>query len=252
MGWGDQLNASPWAHLSTGAWHRSGLWKMHARSLPHDVHVSLTALRPMINRPSSPSQPMIIHPPCFHSRKPNPSPPSPLHVTAPKPPTTNSHHHHQWYIPFPHHNITNTQSMADTNGSAPAAAADAADSQQPSSSTAAATTATAAADDPSKQAGTDAPPAGTRKPRDARIIHLILASMGVSSYQERVPLMLMDFAYRTPPSPLSLSSYSTQKERKDADASTQATPPRYSKTRSSSRTQSTAPATRAGRTRRRR
>ncbi|RPB11106.1 TFIID-31kDa-domain-containing protein, partial [Morchella conica CCBAS932] len=86
--------------------------------------------------------------------------------------------------------------MADTNGSAPAAAADAADSQQPSSSTAAATAATAAADDPTKQAGTDAPPAGTRKPRDARIIHLILASMGVSSYQERVPLMLMDFAYR--------------------------------------------------------
>ncbi|KAI5785935.1 transcription initiation factor TAFII31, partial [Geopyxis carbonaria] len=35
-----------------------------------------------------------------------------------------------------------------------------------------------------------------RKPRDARVIHLILASMGVSSYQERVPLMLMDFAYR--------------------------------------------------------
>ncbi|KAL7272282.1 Transcription initiation factor TFIID subunit 9 [Rhizina undulata] len=40
------------------------------------------------------------------------------------------------------------------------------------------------------------PNAGNRKPRDARIIHLILASMGVSSYQERVPLMLMDFAYR--------------------------------------------------------
>jgi transcription initiation factor TFIID subunit 9B len=37
---------------------------------------------------------------------------------------------------------------------------------------------------------------GSRKPRDARIIHLILASMNVTSYQERVPLMLMDFAYR--------------------------------------------------------
>jgi transcription initiation factor TFIID subunit 9B len=36
----------------------------------------------------------------------------------------------------------------------------------------------------------------TKKPRDARIIHLILASMGVSAYEERVPLMLMDFAYR--------------------------------------------------------
>lgn len=37
---------------------------------------------------------------------------------------------------------------------------------------------------------------GSRKPRDARVIHLILASMGVHSYHERVPLMLMDFAYR--------------------------------------------------------
>jgi len=36
----------------------------------------------------------------------------------------------------------------------------------------------------------------SRKPRDARIIHLILSSLGVTSYQERVPLMLMDFAYR--------------------------------------------------------
>lgn len=38
--------------------------------------------------------------------------------------------------------------------------------------------------------------AGARKPRDARLIHLVLASMNVSAYQERVPLMLMDFAYR--------------------------------------------------------
>jgi transcription initiation factor TFIID subunit 9B len=33
-------------------------------------------------------------------------------------------------------------------------------------------------------------------PRDVRLLHLILASMGVTSYQERVPLQLMDFAYR--------------------------------------------------------
>lgn len=33
-------------------------------------------------------------------------------------------------------------------------------------------------------------------PRDVRLLHLILASMGVSSYQERVPLQLMDFAFR--------------------------------------------------------
>lgn len=33
-------------------------------------------------------------------------------------------------------------------------------------------------------------------PRDVRLLHLILASMGVSSYEDRVPLQLMDFAYR--------------------------------------------------------
>jgi transcription initiation factor TFIID subunit 9B len=38
--------------------------------------------------------------------------------------------------------------------------------------------------------------ASSPKPRDARLIHLILASMNVTAYQERVPLMLMDFAYR--------------------------------------------------------
>lgn len=40
--------------------------------------------------------------------------------------------------------------------------------------------------------------AGGRKPRDARLIHLMLANQGVTAYQERVPLMLMDFAYRAP------------------------------------------------------
>jgi transcription initiation factor TFIID subunit 9B len=38
---------------------------------------------------------------------------------------------------------------------------------------------------------------GTRKrPRDARLIHMILANQGVSAYQERVPLQLLDFCYR--------------------------------------------------------
>ena len=36
----------------------------------------------------------------------------------------------------------------------------------------------------------------SHRPRDARLIHSILASQGVSAYQERVPLMLIDFAYR--------------------------------------------------------
>ncbi|MCJ1257113.1 Transcription initiation factor TFIID subunit 9 [Lignoscripta atroalba] len=36
----------------------------------------------------------------------------------------------------------------------------------------------------------------TKRPRDARLIHMILANLGVTAYQERVPLQLMDFAYR--------------------------------------------------------
>ncbi|MCJ1297278.1 hypothetical protein MMC08_000064 [Hypocenomyce scalaris] len=36
----------------------------------------------------------------------------------------------------------------------------------------------------------------SRRPRDARLIHMILANLGVTAYQERVPLQLMDLAYR--------------------------------------------------------
>ncbi|MCJ1225659.1 Transcription initiation factor TFIID subunit 9 [Toensbergia leucococca] len=36
----------------------------------------------------------------------------------------------------------------------------------------------------------------TKRPRDARLLHMVLANLGVTSYQERVPLQLMDFAYR--------------------------------------------------------
>ena len=39
-------------------------------------------------------------------------------------------------------------------------------------------------------------PSLAKRPRDARLIHMILAHYGVTSYQERVPLQLMDFAYR--------------------------------------------------------
>ncbi|KAL9596678.1 MAG: hypothetical protein Q9219_005637 [cf. Caloplaca sp. 3 TL-2023] len=35
-----------------------------------------------------------------------------------------------------------------------------------------------------------------RRPRDSRLLHMILANLGVTAYQERVPLQLMDFAYR--------------------------------------------------------
>lgn len=36
----------------------------------------------------------------------------------------------------------------------------------------------------------------SRRPRDARLVHMLLASQGVTAYQERVPLQLLDFAYR--------------------------------------------------------
>jgi len=36
----------------------------------------------------------------------------------------------------------------------------------------------------------------SKRPRDARVIHMILANLGVTAYQERVPLQLMDFSYR--------------------------------------------------------
>ena len=36
----------------------------------------------------------------------------------------------------------------------------------------------------------------SRRPKDARIVHMMLADMGVTAYQERVPQQLIDFAYR--------------------------------------------------------
>ncbi|OAK97500.1 TFIID-31kDa-domain-containing protein [Phaeosphaeriaceae sp. SRC1lsM3a] len=60
-------------------------------------------------------------------------------------------------------------------------------------SNATSTTAAATASFPS----TSLQDAGTSKrPRDARLIHMILANMGVHAYTERVPLQLLDFAYR--------------------------------------------------------
>jgi len=43
----------------------------------------------------------------------------------------------------------------------------------------------------------------SQRPRDARLIHLVLSSLGIQSYQERVPLQLLDFAYRYTSSVLS-------------------------------------------------
>jgi len=36
----------------------------------------------------------------------------------------------------------------------------------------------------------------SKRPRDARLIHMLLSSLGCNAYQERVPLQLLDFAYR--------------------------------------------------------
>ncbi|KAG9245499.1 transcription initiation factor IID, 31kD subunit-domain-containing protein [Calycina marina] len=59
----------------------------------------------------------------------------------------------------------------------------------------------------------------SRRPRDARLIHMLLTSLNVTAYQERVPLQLLDFAYRHSSSILSdalhLSSdaYTSQQSR---------------------------------------
>ena len=54
----------------------------------------------------------------------------------------------------------------------------------------------APAEDPSFPTNSSVDSGQSKRPRDARLIHLILANYGVSAYQERVPLQLMDFAYR--------------------------------------------------------
>ena len=59
----------------------------------------------------------------------------------------------------------------------------------------------------------------SKRPRDARLIHVVLSSLGIHSYQERVPLQLLDFAYRYTSGVLSDSlrlsaeGYSSQNER---------------------------------------
>ncbi|KAL4917862.1 transcription initiation factor IID, 31kD subunit-domain-containing protein [Aspergillus aurantiobrunneus] len=71
-------------------------------------------------------------------------------------------------------------------------------SQQPSQPTATAPTTTPApASQPAQVPSTSLKDSGkSRRPRDVRLIHMLLASQGVTAYQERVPLQLLDFAYR--------------------------------------------------------
>ncbi|TQS33786.1 hypothetical protein Golomagni_05857 [Golovinomyces magnicellulatus] len=53
------------------------------------------------------------------------------------------------------------------------------------------TTQNASASQGAAATGTAAP-----RPRDARLIELLLTSQGVTAYEQRVPLLLLDFAYR--------------------------------------------------------
>ncbi|KAF7513855.1 hypothetical protein GJ744_006469 [Endocarpon pusillum] len=80
----------------------------------------------------------------------------------------------------PPNTATQTQTQTQTQSSTQQA-------PQPASSTTAL---------PSHPATSLSDPGTTKRPRDARLIHLMLSSLGVSAYQERVPLQLLDFAYR--------------------------------------------------------
>ncbi|KAF4547132.1 Transcription initiation factor TFIid subunit 9-like protein [Elsinoe fawcettii] len=64
---------------------------------------------------------------------------------------------------------------------------------EPTTNSAPAPTSTALPDQPALSTADDGL---SKRPRDARLLHLILSSLGIHSYQERVPLQLLDFAYR--------------------------------------------------------
>lgn len=56
-------------------------------------------------------------------------------------------------------------------------------------------------------AGPNSPAASAPKPRDQRTIELLLNAQGVTAFESRVPLLLLDFAYRHTASVLSDSLY---------------------------------------------
>lgn len=90
--------------------------------------------------------------------------------------------------------LTPPAETSTANGvSAPAAATTTAQAVAPAPATAP-TTSTA---QPSHVPGTSLQDSGkSRRPRDVRLVHMLLASLGVTAYQDRVPLQLLDFAYR--------------------------------------------------------
>ncbi|KIX02940.1 uncharacterized protein Z518_06490 [Rhinocladiella mackenziei CBS 650.93] len=61
----------------------------------------------------------------------------------------------------------------------------------------------------------------SKRPRDHRLIHLLLVSHGISAYQQRVPLQLMDFAYRYTSSVLSDALHIQNEAYDQADGGTQ-------------------------------
>ncbi|CAM1504317.1 Fc.00g019080.m01.CDS01 [Cosmosporella sp. VM-42] len=66
------------------------------------------------------------------------------------------------------------------------------------------TTTTSSLPPPNPQATTSQTPSTSApRPRDARLIELLLTSQGVTAYEQRVPLLLLDFAYRHTSSVLS-------------------------------------------------
>jgi transcription initiation factor TFIID subunit 9B len=89
--------------------------------------------------------------------------------------------------------------MAEVNGDVPQTNGHTSPSTQPAPSTSQSqptTTSTATAPQPAMPATSLSDTGLSKRPRDARLVHLLLSSLGCTAYQERVPLQLLDFAYR--------------------------------------------------------
>ncbi|KAA8651624.1 hypothetical protein EYZ11_004897 [Aspergillus tanneri] len=107
--------------------------------------------------------------------------PSTQPLTPPAEPTTASQQQQS----------TSTAATASANATATATATATAAAAGPS------TTTSAPNFQPTQIPSTSLKDSGkSRRPRDVRLIHMLLASLGVAAYQERVPLQLLDFAYR--------------------------------------------------------
>ncbi|EKV09125.1 Transcription initiation factor TFIID, 31kD subunit, putative [Penicillium digitatum] len=85
---------------------------------------------------------------------------------------------------------------AESSSAANGASAPAATSSQTQSHVPATGSSTTAPQPPSIPGISTQDSGKTRRPRDVRLVHMLLASLGVTSYQDRVPLQLLDFAYR--------------------------------------------------------